>query len=156
MTVHIFLLPAFFFFFLNSPWDIYLLIYFGCAGSLLLWTRAFSSCREWGAALLLQSTGFSGCSTWALLLLGVWNLLRLGMEPVSPALAGRVLSTVPTGKCSSLLLEWHWWAPPTTESRSGSMQSGKFHHVQGNDINLTAQHMPDQKRTRETVSSPDM
>ena len=74
--------------------------------------------------LLLQSTGsrlsgFSSCITqaWQLgltnsraeaqqfgtqgqLLLGMWNLPRPGIEPVSSALAGLLLSTAPPGKSS--------------------------------------------------------
>ena len=51
--------------------------------------------------LLLWSTGarhvgFSGCGARALLLHGVWDLPRLGIQ--SPALAGRFLTTGPPGK----------------------------------------------------------
>lgn len=45
-----------------------------------------SSC----GALALGCRGFSVC--------GTWSLPGLGLEPVSPALAGGVLSTVPPGK----------------------------------------------------------
>ena len=54
---------------------------------------AFSSCGSWGIECRLSSCG-SGAS----LLLGTWNLLRSGIEPVSPALAGSVLSALPPGK----------------------------------------------------------
>jgi len=63
-----------------------------------------SCCRA--RASIVAARGLSSCGTWASLLLGMWNLLGLGIEPVSPALAGAVLSTVPPGKCSSLLLGW--------------------------------------------------
>ena len=59
--------------------------------------------------LLLQSTGsrrlgFGSCSTQGQLPC-MWNLPKPGVKPVSPALAGRFLSTVPLGKsCSPLLI----------------------------------------------------
>ena len=54
-------------------------------------------------ASLLQSMGsrrmgFSTCGARAWLLRGMWNLPGSGIEPVSPALAGGFLSTVPPGK----------------------------------------------------------
>ena len=74
-----------------------------CTGFLLWWL------------LLLQSTGsrptgFSSCSTRAQQLWhtglvvphGVRDLPRPGLEPVSPALAGGFLTTVPPGKSHSL------------------------------------------------------
>ena len=90
-------------------------------------TRAFSSCGELGLLfiavhgfslqwrLLLQSTGsrragfsscgswalerrLSSCGTWASLLCDMWDLPGPGLEPMSPALAGRFLTTVPQGK----------------------------------------------------------
>ena len=52
--------------------------------------------------LLLRSTGswhrLSSCGPWAYLLCRTWDLPRAGIEPVSPALAGGILSTVPPGK----------------------------------------------------------
>ena len=87
--------------------------------------RAFSSCGEWGLlfvavrglciALLLWSRGsrhagfrscglraqehrLSSCGAWVLLLHGMWHLPGLGLEPVSPALAGGFLTTAPPGK----------------------------------------------------------
>ena len=53
--------------------------------------------------LLLRSTssrraGFSSCGARAYLLHGMWSLPGPGLEPVSPALAGRFLTTVPPGK----------------------------------------------------------
>ena len=62
-----------------------------CAGSSLQWF------------LLLQSTGsrlsgFSSCGARASLLHGMWDLPGPGLEPVSPALAGGFLTTVPAGK----------------------------------------------------------
>ena len=46
----------------------------------------------------IECTGFSSCGTWAQLFCALWNLPRPGIEPVSPALAGRFPSTVPPGK----------------------------------------------------------
>lgn len=45
---------------------------------------------------------------------------------------------------------------PVTESRSGSFKARKFYHAQRIDTNLMPQHMPDDKRNRETFSVSDM
>ena len=67
--------------------------------------------------LLLRSTGsrhagfrscgsralerrLSSCGAWASLLRGMWELPGPGLEPLSPALAGGFLTTVPPGKPS--------------------------------------------------------
>ena len=88
-------------------------IYFGCAESSLL-CRFFSSCGEWGLLcgcgaqashpgdFSLRSTGSTvrglhSCSTWAYLLRGTWDLLRSGIEPMSPAQAGRFFTTESLG-----------------------------------------------------------
>ena len=86
----------------------------GCVGSsLLCW--AFSSCGEQSYSslgclgfslqclLLLRSlgsrrAGFSSCGMQAYLLCGMWDLPGPGIEPMSPALAGRFLTTGPAGK----------------------------------------------------------
>ena len=77
--------------------------------------RAFSSCGKRGplfiavrgpltaAAFLvaehrLQTRRLSNCGSRAQLLRGIWDLPRPGLEPVSPALAGRFSTTVPPGK----------------------------------------------------------
>ena len=77
--------------------------------------RAFSSCGERGPLLIavrgplpiaaslvaehrLQTRRLSSCGSRAQLLRGMWDLLRLGLEPVSPALAGRFSTTAPPGK----------------------------------------------------------
>ena len=77
--------------------------------------RAFSSCSEQGppfiavrgpltvAASLVaehrfQTRRLSSCGSRAQLLSGVWDLPRPGLEPVSPALAGRLSTTAPPGK----------------------------------------------------------
>ena len=81
--------------------------------------RAFSGCGERGplsiavrgpltvaASLVaehrLQMHRLSSCGSRAQLLRGMWDLPRPGLEPVSPALAGRFSTTAPPGKPSSL------------------------------------------------------
>ena len=77
--------------------------------------RAFSSCGERGPLFIavrgpltvtaslvaehrLQTRRISNCGSWAQLLRGMWDLPRPGLEPVSPALAGRFSTTAPPGK----------------------------------------------------------
>ena len=77
--------------------------------------RAFSSCSERGPLFIavrgpltiaaslveeyrLQMRRLSNCGSQAQLLRGMWDLPRPGLEPVSPALAGRLSTTVPPGK----------------------------------------------------------
>ena len=83
--------------------------------------RAFSSCGKWGplfiavrgplllwsnktiAACLvaehgLQTRRLSSCGSRAQLPRGMWDLPRPGLEPVSPALAGGLSTTVTPGK----------------------------------------------------------
>ena len=74
-----------------------------CAGFslrwlLLLWSTGsrhtgFSSCASRALERRLSS-----CGTWAYLLRGMWDLPGPGLKPVSPALAGRFLTTAPPGK----------------------------------------------------------
>ena len=83
--------------------------------SLRFCARAFSSCGKWGPLFIavrgpltvaaslvaehrLQMHRLSNCGSRAQLLRGMWDLPRPGLEPVSPALAGRFLTTVPPGK----------------------------------------------------------
>ena len=77
--------------------------------------RAFSSCGKRGPLFIavcgpltivaslvaehrLQTRRLSDCGTWAQLLHGMWDLPGPGLEPVSPALAGRFSTTAPPGK----------------------------------------------------------
>ena len=77
--------------------------------------RAFSSCGKWGPLFIavrgpltiaaslvaehrLQTRRLSNCGSRAQLLRGMWDLPRPGLEPVSPALAGRFPTTAPPGK----------------------------------------------------------
>ena len=84
--------------------------------------RAFSSCGERGLLFIavrgpltvvaspvaehkLQTRKLSSCGSRAWLLRGTWDLPRPGLEPVSPALAGRFLTTAPPGKPKLSLLK---------------------------------------------------
>ena len=61
----------------------------------------FSCCgaRALGAwASVVVARGLSSCGARASLLRGMWDLPGPGLEPVSPALAGGFLTTVPPGK----------------------------------------------------------
>ena len=77
--------------------------------------RAFSSCGKRGPLLIavhgpltiaaspaaehrLQTRRLSNCGSRAHPLRGMWDPPRPGLEPASPALAGRLPTTVPPGK----------------------------------------------------------
>ena len=83
--------------------------------------RAFSSCGKRGplfimvrrpltvvASLIveprLQTHTLSSCGSWAQLLRSMWDPPRPGLEPVSPALAGRFSTTAPPGKPAFTLI----------------------------------------------------
>ena len=86
--------------------------------------RAFSSCGERGPLFIavrgpltiaaslvveyrLQTRRLSSCGSRAQLLRGMWDLPRPGLEPVSPALAGRLSTTAPPGKpCYSFYISF--------------------------------------------------
>ena len=87
---------------------------------LRLCVRAFSSCGKWGPLFIavrgpltiaaspvaehrLQTRRLSSCGSRAQLLRGMWDPPRPGLEPVSPALAGRLSTTAPPGKPSFFL-----------------------------------------------------
>ena len=84
--------------------------------------RALSSCGKWGPLFItvrgpltiaaslvaehrLQTRRLSSCGSRAQLLHGMWDLPGPGLEPVSPALAGRLSTTAPPGKPSSCVLK---------------------------------------------------
>ena len=84
--------------------------------------RAFSSCGKWGPLFIavrgpltiagspvaehrLQTRRLSNCGSRAQPLRGMWDLPRPGLEPVSPALAGRFSTTAPPGKPHLVLFE---------------------------------------------------
>ena len=95
---------------------IYLFIYlFLAVLGLRFCARAFSSCGKRGSLFIavrgpltiaaslvveheLQMLRLSSCGSRAQLLLGLWDPPRPGLEPVSPALAGRFSTTAPPGK----------------------------------------------------------
>ena len=77
--------------------------------------RTFSSCGKRGPLLIVvrapltitaflvaehrfQTRRLSNCGSRAQSLHGMWDLPRPGLEPVSPALAGRFSTTAPPGK----------------------------------------------------------
>ena len=77
--------------------------------------RVFSSCGKWGPLFIvvrgpliivaspavehrLQTRRLSSCGPWAQSLRVTWDPPRPGLEPVSPALAGRPSTTAPPGK----------------------------------------------------------
>ena len=82
--------------------------------------RAFSSCGKRGPLFIavrgpltiaaslvaehrLQTCRLSSCGSRAQLLRGMWDLPRPGLEPMSPALAGRFSTTAPPGKPERLI-----------------------------------------------------
>ena len=91
--------------------------------------RAFSSCGEWGPLFIavrgpltiaaslvaehrLQTRRLINCGSQAQPLCGMWDLPRPGLEPVSPALAGRFSTTAPPGKPQFdflIQLKCGWW-----------------------------------------------
>ena len=112
-------------------------LFFGCTGSSLL-RAGFLQLRRAGATLhggarASQCGGFSSCGAQALgsrasvvvahrlsscgaqaqLLCGLWDLPGPGIEPVSPALTGRFLTSGPPGKAQAPTLESvegiRWW-----------------------------------------------
>ena len=83
--------------------------------------RAFSSCGERGTLFIavcgpltiaaslvaehrLQMRRLSSCGSRTPLLRGMWDLPRPGLQPASPALAGRFSTTAPPGKPHSHFL----------------------------------------------------
>ena len=98
---------------------IYLLVVLG----LCFCARAFSSCGEWGPLFIavrgpltiaaslvaehrLQTRRLSSCGSRAYLLRSMWDRPRPGLEPVSPALAGRFSTTAPPGKPKGLFKKY--------------------------------------------------
>ena len=100
------------FFFLINLFIIYFLL---AVLGLRFCARAFSSCGKRGPLFIavrgpltvtaslvvehgLQTRQLSSCGSRAQPLRGMWDLPRPGLEPVSPALAGRFSTTAPPGK----------------------------------------------------------
>ena len=63
------------------------------AGASVVVAHGLSSC-----GLRALEHRLSSCGAWASLLRSMWDLPGPGLEPVSPALAGRFLTTEPPGK----------------------------------------------------------
>ena len=97
--------------------------------------RAFSSCGKRGPLFIavrgpliiaaslvaehrLQTRRLSNCGSRAQLLRGMWDIPRPGLEPVSPALAGRFSTTAPPGKPCLLL--------KTVTQQGGTSQPSSF------------------------------
>ena len=107
---------------------IYLFIYlFRDVLGLPFCVRAFSSCGERGPLFIavrgpltvaaslaaehkLQTCRLSNCGSRTQLLCGMWDLPRPGLEPVSPALAGRFSTTAPPGKPQCDGFECRFWS----------------------------------------------
>ena len=114
--IHFFIfLFLFLFYFLKFLFIIYLLCLFLAVLGLRFCARAPSSCGEWGPLFIavrgpvtiaaspvaeqrLQTLRLSSCGSRAQSLHGMWDPPRPGLEPASPALAGRLSTTAPPGK----------------------------------------------------------
>ena len=113
----------FFRFFLLKDFYIYIFLYlFFAVLGLRFCARAFSSCGKWGPLLIavrgpltiaappaaehrFQTRRLSCCGSRAQPLRGMWDSPRPGLEPVSPALAGRFSTTAPPGKPPRMFLK---------------------------------------------------
>ena len=69
-----------------------------CAGLSLSRPLLLQSTGSRRAGSVVVAHGPSSCGSRAQLLRGMWDLPRPGLEPVSPALAGRFSTTAPPGK----------------------------------------------------------
>ena len=91
--------------------------------------RAFSSCGKRGPLFIavrgpltiaaspvaehrLQTRRLSNRGSRAQLLRGMWDPPRPGLEPVCPALAGRLSTTAPPGKPPDSVFNCQWALPP--------------------------------------------
>ena len=116
MTLFIFILFYYKFIYLFIYLFVCLFIYlFLAVLGLRFCARAFSSCGERGPLLIvvhgpltavaslvvehrLQTHRLSSCGSRAQLLCGMWDPPRPGLEPMSPALAGKFSTIAPRGK----------------------------------------------------------
>ena len=73
---------------------------FSCCGTqaLGMWASVVVACRLSSCGSRALECRLSSCGTWAQLLRSMWDLPGPGMEPMSPALPGGFLTTVPPGK----------------------------------------------------------
>ena len=108
--------------------------------------KAFPSCGERGPLFIavrgpltiaaslvaehrLQTRRLSSCGSRAQLLRDMWDLPRPGLEPVSPALAGRFLTTAPQGKPINdfnISKDVRWWTLPEPDGGCLSTCQGVF------------------------------
>ena len=112
-----FLIAKFFFLvFLKSVlFNYFIFIYFWLCWVFVSVRGLFSSCGKRGPLFIavrgpltivaslvaehrLQTRRLSSCGSWTQPLCSMWDLPRPGLEPVSPALAGRFSTTAPPGK----------------------------------------------------------
>ena len=77
--------------------------------ALVVVARGFSSC---GSRALERRLSSCGAQAW--LLCGMWDLPSPGLEPMSPALAGGFLTTVPPGKAQIYHFEVYSSVPLST------------------------------------------
>ena len=134
---------SFFFFLINLFIYLIFFFFFLAVLGLRFCARAFSSCGERGPLFIavrgpltvaaslvaehrLQTHSLSSCGSRAQLLRGMWDLPRPGLEPVSPALAGRFSTTAPPGKPLSTILEEYSWGIHKPLSYSHSLISWCF------------------------------
>ena len=117
--LHLWLISTGVFLFVCLFLNYYLFIYlFLAVLGLRFCARAFSSCGKRGPLFIavrgpltiaaslaaghrLQTRRLSNCGSRAQSLCSMWDLPRPGLEPVSPALAGRFSTTAPPGKPST-------------------------------------------------------
>ena len=108
----------------RDPYNVLFIYLLDSAGCLLL-CGLFPSCREqerhsncsaWAShcggfscfgAQALQRSGFSSCGAQVYLPRSMWDLPGLGIEPMSPALAGGFFTTEPARKPRSVLFNNH-------------------------------------------------
>ena len=131
---------------LRNPLSFFFKIYlFLVVLGLRFCARAFPSCGKRGPLFIavcgplsvaaslvaehrLHTRRLSNCGSRAQLLRGMWDLPRPGLEPVSPALAGRLSTTAPPGKPRNPLLislPWKRQSVPKTGSINGRLTAGQ-------------------------------
>ena len=145
LTFVLFLI-IFFFFFRNSRSFILFIYLFMTVLSLRFCATAFSSCGKWGPLFIavrgpltiaaslvaehrLQTRRLSTCGSRAQLLRGMWDLPRPGLEPMSPALAGRFSTTAPPGKPFVLFLNQKEISSVGTYYQKSDVATDYFHSI---------------------------
>ena len=124
--LYVLILYIYLFLKINSYFIFYLFYLYLAVLALRFCARAFSSCGKRGPLFItvrgpftiaappvvghrLQTRRLSNCGSRAQLLRGMWDPPRPGLEPVSPALAGRLSTTAPPGKPYMYLTYMHIW-----------------------------------------------